>query len=202
MRLRSGDILVIATKNKKKVDEFKLLLRPFGLKIISLADLDLPSPDEIGTNFKDNATIKAQACSEACEWAVLADDSGLCVNALGGQPGVYTDRWAGPDRNYAHAMEKINDEVMSIDSHPDRRAEFVCSLAFRFANTGNTYHFEGRIPGELVWPIRGKNNMSFDPIFAPTGQKKTYAEMSLEEKTKFSARGRAVQKFIETCIEQ
>ena len=202
MRLRSGDILVIATKNQKKVNEFKLLLRPFGLKIISLLDLDLPSPDETGTNFKDNATVKVQACSEACEWAVLADDSGLCVKALGGQPGVYTDRWAGADRNYGHAMQKINDEVMAIDSHPDRRAEFICALAFRFANTGNTYHFEGRVEGELVWPARGKNNMSFDPIFAPLGQKHTYAEMTAEEKSKYSARQRATQKFIESCIER
>jgi len=123
------------------------------------------------------------------------------VRALGGQPGVFTDRWAGPQKDYAHAMQKINDEVVAIDSHPDRRAEFVCTLAFQFPNRGNTYFFEGRIEGELVWPTRGTNNMSFDPIFMPNGHKKTYAEMTLEEKQRLSARQIATQKFIESCIE-
>ena len=116
MRLRSGDILVIATSNQKKIDEFKLILKPYSLKILSLTDLNIPSPDETGINFKDNALIKALACTNhsACEWAVLADDSGLCVRALGGQPGVFTDRWAGPEKDYNHAMQKLNDEVIQI----------------------------------------------------------------------------------------
>ena len=201
MRLRSGDILVLATKNQKKIDEFKLALKPYGLKIMSLSDLNLEAPDETGTDFKENATIKVQSCSAHCDWAVLADDSGLCVRALGGHPGVFTERWAGPQKDYAHAMQKINDEVVAIDSHPDRRAEFVCTLAFQFPNRGNTYFFEGRIEGELVWPTRGSNNMSFDPIFMPNGYKKTFGEMTLEEKLKLSARQLATQKFIESCIE-
>ena len=203
MRLRSGDILVIATSNQKKIDEFKLILKPYSLKILSLTDLNIPSPDETGINFKDNALIKALACTNhsACEWAVLADDSGLCVRALGGQPGVFTDRWAGPEKDYNHAMQKLNDEVMAIDSPPDKRAEFVCSLAFQFARHSNTLFFEGRVEGELVWPTRGTNNMSFDPIFMPNGFKKTYAEMTLQEKQKLSARRIATQKFIESCVQ-
>ncbi len=202
MKLRRGDTVVIATKNDGKIVEFTNLLNPYGFRVLTLKDLDLPEPEEIGLTFKDNALLKAQACADASKFPSLADDSGLSVRALGGQPGIFTSRWAGPAKDYHHAMQKINDEILAIDSHPDRRASFICYIALCFPGRRGSFSFEGKIDGELVWPFRGASNMGFDPIFMPHGHRKTFAEMSLEEKQAISHRPRAFQKLLETCIEK
>ena len=202
MKLRRGDTIVIASKNEGKIVEFKNLLAPYGFLIRTLEDLKLPEPDETGITFKDNALLKAQVCAEASNLPSLADDSGLSVRALGGQPGVFTSRWAGPSKDYQHAMKKINDEILEIDSHPDRRAAFVCCIAVCFPGRRGAFTFEGKVDGELVWPLRGTSNMGFDPIFMPHGHRKTFAEMSLEEKESISHRRIAFQKFLEMCIEK
>ncbi|MFN7662327.1 MAG: RdgB/HAM1 family non-canonical purine NTP pyrophosphatase [Alphaproteobacteria bacterium] len=202
MKLRRNDTLVLATKNTGKIAEFTELLKPYGFKILTLDDLNLPEPNEIGLTFKDNALLKAQSCAAAARLPALADDSGLSVKALGGQPGIYTSRWAGPSKDYQHAMKKINDELLAIDSHPDRRASFVCHIALCFPGQPGCFSFEGRVDGELVWPTRGHSNMGFDPIFMPEGYQKTFAEMLPEEKHTMSHRRQAFQKLIETCIEK
>lgn len=202
MKLRRGDTLVIASKNEGKILEFTDLLAPYGFTILTLEDLNLQEPDETGMTFKDNALLKAQACAEASHFPALADDSGLAVKALGGQPGIFTSRWAGPAKDYEHAMKKINDELLAIDSHPDRRASFICYLAICFPGRRGAFTFEGKVDGELVWPTRGSSHMGFDPIFMPDGYRKTFAEMSLEEKKSMSHRHIAFQKFLEMCIEK
>ena len=202
MRLRRGDTLVLATKNEHKVNEFSNLLKPYGLRILTLTELGLAEPEEIGLTFKDNALLKAQSCAELSNLPALADDSGLSVRALGGQPGIFTARWAGPTKDYQHAMKKINDEILALDSHPDRRASFICHVALCFPQKRGSFSFEGKIDGELVWPARGTQNMGFDPIFMPDGHTRTFAEMSLEEKQSISHRKIAVQKFLEICVEK
>ena len=202
MRLRRGDTLVLATKNENKVNEFLNLLKPYGLRILTLTELGLAEPEEIGLTFKDNALLKAQSCADISNLPSLADDSGLSVRALGGQPGIFTARWAGPAKDYQHAMKKINDEILALDSHPDRRASFICHVALCFPAKRGLFSFEGKIDGELVWPARGTQNMGFDPIFVPDGHTKTFAEMSLEEKQSISHRKIAVQKFLEICVEK
>lgn len=202
MRLRRGDALVLATKNQNKIDEFLNLLKPYGLRILTLTELGLPEPEEIGLTFKDNALLKAQSCADFSNLPSLADDSGLSVRALGGQPGIFTARWAGPKKDYQHAMEKINDELLALDGHPDRRASFICHVALCFPGKRGSLSFEGRVDGKLVWPTRGTQNMGFDPIFVPDGHTRTFAEMSLEEKQSISHRKIAVQKFLEICVEK
>ncbi|HCI48324.1 MAG: non-canonical purine NTP pyrophosphatase, RdgB/HAM1 family [Alphaproteobacteria bacterium RIFCSPLOWO2_01_FULL_45_8] len=202
MKLKRGDTIVIATKNEGKIVELTNLLAPYGLRILTLQELNLPEPEEIGLTFKDNALLKAQACADASNFPSLADDSGLSIRALGGQPGVFTSRWAGPSKDYQHAMKKINDEILAIDSHPDRRASFICSIALCFPGKQGAFSFEGKIDGEFVWPARGSDNMGFDPIFMPQGHKKTFAQMSLEEKQSVSHRRIAFQKFLEICVEK
>jgi XTP/dITP diphosphohydrolase len=202
VRLRRGDTLVLATKNEHKVNEFSNLLKPYGLRILTLTELGLAEPEEIGLTFKDNALLKAQSCADMSSLPSLADDSGLSVRALGGQPGIFTARWAGPAKDYQHAMKKINDEILALDSHPDRRASFICHVALCFPQKRGAFSFEGKIDGELVWPARGTQNMGFDPIFMPDGHTRTFAEMSLEEKQSISHRKIAVQKFLEICVEK
>jgi XTP/dITP diphosphohydrolase len=139
--------------------------------------------------------------AHASKLPALADDSGLSVRALGGQPGVFTARWAGPQKDYAHAMKKIHDELDRMDGHPDRRASFVCCLALS-SPEGEVQTFEDKVEGELVWPIRGDNNMGFDPMFVPVGFRKTFGEMTLDEKQRISHRKQAFLKFAEHCVEK
>ncbi len=200
MKIRSGQSLVLATKNTGKITELRDLLRPFGLKTLTLGELGLREAEEIGTNIRENAIIKARSCAELSQLPALADDSGLSVRALGGQPGVFTANWAGPNLDFGHAMEKIHDELQRLDSHPDDRAFFQCCLVLWFPD-GTHYIFEEKVDGHLVWPPRGTNNMGFDPIFVPLGSKKTYGEMSLQEKQKVSHRFAAFRRFSRECIE-
>jgi len=163
-----GDKLVLATHNKGKYRENAALLAPYGLEVLSAGDLSLPEPEETGAPFEENA----------------ADDSGLAVPALNGQPGIYTARWAGPDRDFFVAMKRVHDE---LGGNPDRRGFFCCNLSVAWPD-GRTASFEGRIEGTLVWPIRGERGFGFDPMFQPRGYDVTFGEMDPEKKEAMSHR--------------
>ena len=200
MKLSPGQTLVLATANEGKINELTGLLSPYSLKITTLKELNLKEPDEIGSNFKENAIIKARACAYASGFPALADDSGLAVRALGGQPGIFTANWAGPHRDFMHAMTKVHTELVRLEGHPDRRAQFICCLVLWFPDDTH-YVFEGKIEGELAWPIRGNSNLGFDPMFVPLGFKKTFGEMTLQEKQKVSHRRAAFAQFARECLE-
>jgi XTP/dITP diphosphohydrolase len=184
--------LVIATHNAGKMREFTAALSLYIKDIVSAATLNLPEPEETGVTFAENALLKARAAPRLPNDIALADDSGLCVNALQGQPGIYSARWGGPTRDFAMAMRRIDKE---LGDNPDRTAYFECVLALVWPDD-HTELFEGRVHGHLVWPPRGDQGHGYDPIFVPQGHDKTFAEMSLEEKNALSHRGIALHKLV------
>lgn len=194
-RLERGSRLVLATHNAGKLAEFKALMAPFGITVLSAGELNLPEPEETATSFAGNAAIKAQAAAEAAKLPALADDSGLCVSALGGAPGIYSARWAGPDKDFPAAMQRI-EEGIGAD---ERNAWFTCVLCLTFPD-GTTHSFEGRVEGEIVWPPRGAAGHGYDPIFQPEGETRSFAEMSDAEKNAISHRARAFEAFRATCL--
>ena len=162
----------------------------------SAGSLNLPEPAETGATFIENATIKALAAAQATGIPALADDSGVCVNGLGGQPGVYTADWLGPKRDPLVGMQRVQDE---LGDHPDRSAYFVSVLVLAWPD-GHTEYVEGRVNGTLAWPIRGNGGHGYDPMFVPEARDRTFAEMTLEEKGQISHRGRAFIALIEKCF--
>jgi XTP/dITP diphosphohydrolase len=188
--------LVLATHNEGKAREFDALLGPFGVEITTAGALGLPDVEETGTTFAENALLKARAVSLATGEAALADDSGLCVSALGGDPGLYSARWAGEGRDWPMAMRKIQDK---IGDNPDRSAFFICMLAL-VRPDGNEILIKGRVDGTIVWPPRGDKGHGYDPIFQPDGMDRTFAEMEQDEKNAISHRGRALRKLVERCF--
>lgn len=188
----SGERLVLATHNKGKLREFqKILGASFG-SIVTAGDLGLREPEETGATFVDNALIKARAAAKTSGSMVLADDSGLCVTALGGDPGIYSARWAGPDKNFRHAMQTVHDK---LGGATDRSAYFIAVLALVLPD-GREKNFEGRVDGIIIWPPRGDKGHGYDPVFVPSGETRTFAEMTDDEKNVISHRGRAIQKFL------
>lgn len=185
--------LVLATHNKGKVEEIKDLLSPYGVDVVSAGELGLPEPDETENTFVGNAFIKARAAAAASGLPVLADDSGLCVNALNGDPGVYSADWAGNPRDFNVAMRRVWDGVKDV---ADKSAYFISVLALVMPD-GTEKIFEGRCTGQLVWPPRGQDGHGYDPMFVPDGELRTFGEMPLSEKQKYSHRARAFEKFIE-----
>lgn len=184
MRSLEGDELVVATHNPGKVREIAELLAPYGLKARSAKDLGLPEPKETGTTFRENAYIKAFAAARATGLPALADDSGLCVDALDGAPGVFTADWAEqPDgtRDWMAAMTKVEEKVRKRGPEASRRAHFVATLCLAWPD-GHAEYFEGEAPGTLVWPPRGENGFGYDPVFLPDGHDKTFGEMTSAEK--------------------
>jgi XTP/dITP diphosphohydrolase len=171
--------VVIATHNPGKLVEMRELLAPFGVEAVSAGDLGLPEPDETGTMFSENAAIKAHAAARATGMPAFADDSGLCVDALDGAPGIFSARWAGPDKDFSGAMARIFSELDRRGSG-DRRAHFVSALVIAWPD-GHAELFEGRVFGDLVAP-RGSAGFGYDPIFRPDGHARTFGEMSAEEK--------------------
>ena len=201
-RRLSGRI-VAATHNAGKLREIRELLEPHGVEAVGAAELDLAEPEETGPTFRDNAAIKAEAAARASGLAALADDSGLCVEALGGAPGIYSARWAGGGSNdFAAAMARVERELKAARAPPPWRAHFVSALALAWPE-GPTETFEGRVDGDLVFPPRGTAGFGYDPIFKPDGSNRTFGEMSSEEKhgipadgsLALSHRARAFQKF-------
>lgn len=179
--------LVLATHNKGKVAEISDLLKPYGVQVVSAGDLGLPEPEETETTFIGNATLKARAAAEACGLPCLADDSGLCVNGLNGQPGVYSANWAGPGKDFKPAMERVNRE---LGEESDRSAYFISVLVLAWPD-GGIETTEGRVNGKLVWPPRGENGFGYDAMFMPDGETRTFGEMTMGEKKKYSHRAQA-----------
>lgn len=194
--MRKIQKLVLATHNPGKVAEIGEMLKPYGIEVVSASELGLPEPEETGTTFAENAVLKAVLAAQGARLPALADDSGLCVNALGGNPGVYSARWAGPDKNFAKAMEKINE---AFGQSEDRSAYFACVLALAWPD-GECEIFEGRVDGDLIWPPRGNGGFGYDPMFVPKDDTLTFGEMAPEEKRRVSHRARAFEKFIASIV--
>ena len=181
--------LVVASHNAGKVREIGALLEPFGIETVSAGDLGLPEPEETGLTFQANAELKARAAAEASGLLALADDSGLAVTALNGDPGIYSARWAGPSKDFSLAMEKVEQALKETGSD-DRSAAFICGLALATPD-GNMDYFEGRVEGTLVWPPRGDKGFGYDPVFVANGYDITFAQMEPEAKHAISHRADA-----------
>ena len=194
IRPKLGSRLVVASHNSGKVREISALLAPLGLEAVSAAALGLAEPDETGSTFAENAALKAKAAARASRLPALADDSGLAADALDGAPGIYSARWAGPQKDFTAAMTRVWRELEE-QSGAGRAARFVCALALAFPN-GQVEVFEGEARGQIVWPPRGEQGFGYDPIFAPEGHTKTFGEMSHEEKLPLTHRARAFEKFL------
>ncbi|ATW05542.1 RdgB/HAM1 family non-canonical purine NTP pyrophosphatase [Sphingorhabdus sp. YGSMI21] len=198
--------LVIASHNQGKVREIRALLEPFGIEPVSAGDLDLPEPEETGTTFAENALLKARASAEGSGCVALADDSGLCVAALDGKPGVYTADWAErqwfegePGRDWYMAMGKVEGKLAEQGPDVDRSAYFACTLALAWPD-GHSEVFEGRVQGNLVWPPRGTLGFGYDPVFQPIGFTETFAELDPAQKQAMSHRADAFRKLVESCF--
>jgi len=188
--------LVIASHNKGKVKEIAELLADKGVEVISAAALNLPEPEETGLTFAANAELKAKAAAIASGLPALADDSGLCVTALGNAPGIYSARWAGPDKDFKHAMDIIQQE---LGSQLDRSAFFVCALALAWPD-GDCEVLEGKVTGNLTFPPRGDKGFGYDPIFIADGDTRTFAEIDPAEKHAKSHRANAFKRLLAACF--
>jgi len=202
--------LIIATHNPGKLAEMRDLLAPFGIDATSGAEIGLNEPDETGMSFRDNAHIKAAAAAKATGLPAFADDSGLVVDALDGAPGIHSARWAGPDKDFRHAMQAVEDKLRERGATaPERRtAHFVSALCVAWPD-GHVEEFEARVDGTLVWPPRGERGFGYDPMFLPDGHDRTFGEMDSEEKHGLPPRGkglshraRAFLKLAEACLER
>jgi len=202
--------LVIATHNPGKLSEMRALLAPYGVDATSAGELKLNEPDEIGMTFRDNARIKALAAAAAAGLPAFADDSGLAIDALGGEPGIYSARWAGPDKNFSRAMDTVEAKLGAVGATTaaQRKAHFISVLCVAWPD-GHVEEFEGRVDGTLVWPPRGDQGFGYDPMFLPDGHARTFGEMSSEEKhglppraAGLSHRARAFLKLAEACLDQ
>jgi XTP/dITP diphosphohydrolase len=185
--------LVIASHNPGKLWEMRGLLEPFEVDTVSAGDLGIPEPEETGTTFKENARLKAEVAARAAQLPAFADDSGLVVEALGGAPGIYSARWAGPDRDFRVAMEKVNQglTVCGALTPESRSAHFVAALCVAWPD-GHVEEFEGRVDGTLVWPPRGDKGFGYDPMFLPNGEDLTFGEMMSVEKHRLPPAGRGL----------
>ncbi len=194
-RTFTGDRLVIATHNPGKLREIAALIAPFGVTALSAGALGLAEPEETGTTFEANAALKAHAAAEAAGLPALADDSGLVVPALGGDPGIYSARWAGPDKDFAPAMRRVEE---ALAGRTDRRAYFVAVLALAWPD-GHLEGFRGEAHGTLVWPPRGERGFGYDPMFLPDARVITYGEMDPDEKHRISHRAMAFRQLVAAC---
>jgi XTP/dITP diphosphohydrolase len=200
--------LVIATHNPGKLAEMRGLLAPYGIDATSAGELKLAEPDETGMTFRDNARIKAEAAAKATGLPAFADDSGLVVDALDGQPGIHSARWAGPERDFGRAMNEVEAQLRERGATaPERRsAHFTSALCVAWPD-GHREEFEDRVAGTLVWPPRGDQGFGYDPMFLPDGHARTFGEMSSDEKHELPPRGkglshraRAFLKLAEACL--
>jgi XTP/dITP diphosphohydrolase len=201
-KLEKGAKLVVASHNPGKIREIADLVEPYGLEVVSAADLALPEPEETETTFAGNARLKAVTAARASGLPALSDDSGLEVEALGGQPGVYSARWAGPEKDFNVAMKRLADELSAAGAwkEPGPRANFTCALCLAWPD-GEAHIFEGKVFGRLVWPPRGDRGFGYDPMFLPDGETLTFGEMDPADKHAISHRARAFALFVEACLE-
>jgi XTP/dITP diphosphohydrolase len=195
-KLATGGKLVLASHNPGKLREIEALLKPLGIEVVSAGALGLPEPVEDAPDFAGNARIKAVAAATASGLPALSDDSGFCVAALLGAPGVHSARWAGPAKDFAAAMAKVNER---IGDNPDRRAWFIAALCLAWPD-GHTETFLGRIDGTVVWPPRGDKGFGYDPMFVPAGAPGTFGEMDPDEKHAVSHRARAFAQVLTSCF--
>lgn len=195
--------LIVASHNPGKLREIDELLGPYGIESISAGALGLPEPEETGKTFVANALIKAHASAKGGQSPALSDDSGLVVDALDGEPGIYSARWAGPTKDFGLAMKKVDDLLRAKGATgPDRRrAHFVSALALVWPD-GHEEVFEGRVFGTLVWPPRGSQGFGYDPMFLPDGEKLTFGEMDSATKHGMSHRARAFALLVEACLKR
>jgi XTP/dITP diphosphohydrolase len=201
--------LVIATHNPGKLAEMRELLAPYKIEAISAGEMGLSEPEETGSTFAENARIKAEAAAKASGLPAFADDSGLVVDALDGAPGIYSARWAGPDKNFRRAMETVEQKLREAGASTpaQRTAYFVSALTVAWPD-GHLEEFEDRVDGTIVWPPRGDRGFGYDPIFLPDGHMRTFGEMPSEEKHALPPRGkglshraRAFLKLAEACLD-
>lgn len=190
--------LIVASHNPGKVREIGELLEPFGLKVVSAGALGLPEPDETGDSFVANAELKALAAALAAGKPALADDSGFCVAALSGDPGIYSARWAGDSKDFGVAMEKVWAAIQATGS-ADRRAWFTCALTLAWPD-GHVETVEGHVYGTAVWPPRGDHGFGYDPMFVPDGHEQTFGEADSTWKHSVSHRAEAFRELVERCF--
>ena len=193
-----GPKLVIATHNAGKLREIRDLLAPHGIECIGAAELDLPEPEEIGNSFVDNAELKAREAADLSGLPALADDSGLCVDALQGNPGIFSARWAedeAGDRDFGRAMERVWRELEAVEEDAGHDAHFTCVLSVAWPD-GDVESFEGKVHGTLVWPPRGANGFGYDPMFVANGMTQTFGEIDPAEKHAISHRAEAFKKLV------
>ena len=201
MRKFSGERLLVATHNKGKLEEIADLLSPFGVAVVGAAEMDLPEPVETEDNFIGNARIKAHAAARATGLPALADDSGIAIDALGGAPGVYTADWAETPqgRDFVLAMTRAHNELEALGAPEPHTARFCCTLVLAWPD-GHDEVFEGVMPGQVVWPMRGDQGHGYDPIFQPDGYDITFGEMDRWEKNRISHRADAFKKLVAGCF--
>ena len=198
MRLARGSILVVASHNPGKVREIKALLGPHGIEPLGAGELHLPEPEETGASFAANAELKARAAADASNHAALADDSGLWVNALNGEPGIYSARWAGPKKDFGAAMARVERELLEKKAR-DFSAKFVCALSLALPH-GEMKTFQGEVHGWLTFPPRGSLGFGYDPIFTPDGWDQTFGEIDPHKKNAMSHRARAFEKLLHSGV--
>jgi XTP/dITP diphosphohydrolase len=201
MRRFTGDRLVVATHNRGKQEEIADLLQPFGISVLSAKDLNLPEPAETEATFIGNARIKAHAAVRETGLPALADDSGITVDGLAGAPGVYTADWAetASGRDFAQAMTRTWNALEAAGAPFPRLAQFRCTLVLAWPD-GHDEVFEGVMPGQIVWPMRGDQGHGYDPIFQPEGFEVTFGQMDRLEKNRISHRAHAFRKLVEGCF--
>jgi XTP/dITP diphosphohydrolase len=212
-RLARGTKLVIATHNSGKLVEMRDLLAPFGITAVPAGELGLGEPDETGHMFAENAAIKAHAAATASGLVAFADDSGICVDALDGAPGLFSANWAGPGKDFSAGMARVEHElqVRGVTAPEQRRGHFVSALVLAWPD-GHQQIYEGRIFGTMVWPPRGAKGFGYDPMFLPDGETRTFGEMTRDEKhgidwakggrAGLSHRARAFRLLAEACFDR
>lgn len=191
--------LVIASHNWGKIREIAALLGPHGIKPVSAGELDVPEPEETGTSFAANAELKARFSADLTGLPALADDSGLCVDALGGEPGIFSARWAGESKDFAAAMALVHRRMAERAPEAGRDAHFVCALSLCWPD-GHIVTVEGRVDGHLVWPPRGDRGFGYDPMFVPHGHRLSFGEMDPEAKHAMSHRARAFDRLVKAVL--
>jgi XTP/dITP diphosphohydrolase len=193
MMVEAAEDWVLASHNAGKARELNELFASLPVRLISAKELDLPEPEETGATFEANAELKALAAARATGRTALADDSGVAVHALGGEPGIHTARWAGEERDFDIARQRVNARLQDLGRGTNRRATYVCVLCVAWTD-GRTRCFRGETFGTLVWPIRGVLGHGFEPMFLPDGYAITYGEMTPEHRRRVNARAAALRK--------
>lgn len=199
LKLKRGDRLVVASHNEGKVRELAELFAPYGIECVSAASLALPEPEETGATFEENALIKARAAAAASGKLAVSDDSGLEVEALGGEPGIQSARWGGAEKDFGLAMRRVH-EALEATGGGFRRANFTCALALA-APIGEAAVFTGKVFGAITWPPRGTRGFGYDPIFVPDGYTETFGEMAPELKNQLSHRMRAFEQLMDAAFD-